>query len=278
MRLIWLAIFNLIACSTNDQAEKIDLSNEWDRDGWNLIWQDEFNDSSLDLSKWSHEIGGHGFGNNELEYYTNDSANSFVQDSMLHIRAKFEPSGIGDANNLRYFSSARLRTAGKGDWKYGRIDVRAKLALGQGIWPAIWMLPTDWIYGGWPGSGEIDIMEHVGHDEGRVHVSVHTESYNHKIGTQRTKTIMLSDVKDSFHIYSIEWYEDRIDFFIDDTKYFTFANDNNNDYKTWPFNQRFHLLINVAVGGDWPGAPDNTTVFPQEMNIDYVRVYIPKVQ
>jgi len=192
---------------------------------------------------------------------------------MLHIRAKFEPSGIGDANNLRYFSSARLRTAGKGDWKYGRIDVRAKLALGQGIWPAIWMLPTDWIYGGWPGSGEIDIMEHVGHDEGRVHGSVHTESYNHKIGTQRTKTIMLSDVRDSFHIYSIEWYEDRIDFFIDDTKYFTFTNDNNNDFKTWPFNQRFHLLINVAVGGDWPGAPDNTTVFPQDMKVDYVRVY-----
>ena len=192
---------------------------------------------------------------------------------MLHIRAKFEPSGIGDVNNLRYFSSARLRTTGKGDWKYGRIDVRAKLALGQGIWPAIWMLPTDWIYGGWPGSGEIDIMEHVGHDEGRVHVSVHTESYNHKIGTQRTKTIMLSDVRDSFHIYSIEWYEDRIDFFIDDTKYFTFTNDNNNDFKTWPFNQRFHLLINVAVGGDWPGAPDNTTVFPQDMKVDYVRVY-----
>ena len=116
-------------------------------------------------------------------------------------------------------------------------------------------------------------MEHVGHDEGRVHGSVHTESYNHKIGTQRTKTIMLSDVRDSFHIYSIEWYEDRIDFFIDDTKYFTFTNDNNNNLKTWPFNQRFHLLINVAVGGDWPGAPDNTTVFPQDMKVDYVRVY-----
>ena len=273
MKSIWLIIIFFSGCTSQEGMEDIEESNEWDRDGWNLIWQDEFNESSLDLSKWSHEIGGHGFGNNELEYYTNDSANAFVQDSMLHIRAKFAPSGIGDANNLRYFSSARFRTAGKGDWKYGRIDVRAKLALGQGIWPAIWMLPTDWIYGGWPGSGEIDIMEHVGHDEGRVHVSVHTESYNHKIGTHRTKTIMLSDVKDSFHIYSIEWYEDRIDFFIDDTKYFTFTNDNNNDFKTWPFNQRFHLLINVAVGGDWPGAPDNTTVFPQDMKVDYVRVY-----
>ena len=273
MKAIWLLIFFVSGCTSQEGVEDIEESNDWDREGWNLIWQDEFSDGPLDLNKWSHEIGGHGFGNNELEYYTNDSANAFVQDGMLHSRAKFEPSGIGDANNLRYFSSSRLRTVGKGDWKYTRIDVRAKLALGQGIWPAIWMLPTDWTYGGWPKSGEIDIMEHVGHDEGRVHGSVHTESYNHKIGTQRTKTKVLSDVIDSFHVYSIEWYEDRIDFFIDDQQYFTFVNDQKNNYKTWPFNQRFHLIINVAVGGDWPGSPDNTTIFPQDMKVDYVRVY-----
>ena len=273
MKPIWFLIFFFSGCTSQEGVEDIEESNDWDRDGWNLVWQDEFSESPLDLNKWSHEIGGHGFGNNELEYYTNDSANAFVQDGVLHIRAKFEPSGIGDANNLRYFSSARLRTVGKGDWKYVRIDVRAKLALGQGIWPAIWMLPTDWTYGGWPKSGEIDIMEHVGHDEGRVHGSVHTESYNHKIGTQRTKTKVLSEVKDSFHVYSIEWYEDRIDFLIDDQQYFTFVNDQKNDYKTWPFNQRFHLLINVAVGGDWPGSPDNTTIFPQDMKVDYVRIY-----
>jgi len=273
VKAIWLLIFFVSGCTSQEGVEDIEESNDWDRDGWNLIWQDEFSGGPLDLNKWSPEIGGHGFGNNELEYYTSDSANAFVQDSMLHIRAKFEPSGIGDANNLRYFSASRLRTVGKGDWKYTRIDVRAKLALGQGIWPAIWMLPTDWTYGGWPKSGEIDIMEHVGHDEGRVHGSVHTESYNHKIGTQRTKTKVLCDVIDSFHVYSIEWYEDRIDFFIDDQQYFTFVNDQKNNYKTWPFNQRFHLIINVAVGGDWPGSPDNTTVFPQDMKVDYVRVY-----
>ena len=272
MKFLFLFFF-FAGCSPQDNQNSIPDPEPWLIEGWDIIWHDEFDSSPLDINKWSHEIGGHGFGNNELEYYTNDSANAFVQDSMLHIRAKFEPSGIGDANNLRYFSSSRLRTVGKGDWKYVRIDVRAKLALGQGIWPAIWMLPTDWVYGGWPKSGEIDIMEHVGHDEGRVHGSVHTESYNHKIGTQRSKTKVLSGVKDSFHVYSIEWYEDRIDFFIDNQQYFTFANDQKNDYKTWPFNQRFHLLINVAVGGDWPGSPDNTTIFPQDMEVDYVRVY-----
>ena len=273
MKPIWLLIFFFSGCTSQEGVEDIEESNEWDRNGWNIIWHDEFDSFSLDINKWSHGVGGHGFGNNELQYYTNDSSNVIIKDGILHIQAKFEAAGIGEANNLRYFSSARLRTVGKGDWKYVRIDVRAKLALGQGIWPAIWMLPTDWVYGGWPKSGEIDIMEHVGHDEGRVHGSVHTESYNHKIGTQRTKTKVLSEVKDSFHVYSIEWYEDRIDFLIDDQQYFTFMNDQKNDYKTWPFNQRFHLLINVAVGGDWPGSPDNTTIFPQDMEVDYVRVY-----
>ena len=213
------------------------------------------------------------FGNNELQYYTDDSSNSFVDNGLLHIRAKYEPAGIGSPNNLRNFSSARLRTVGKGDWQYGRIDVRAKIALGQGIWPAIWMLPSDWIYGGWPKSGEIDIMEHVGHDEGRIHGSVHTESYNHIIGTQRTNSKLIEDVKTLFHIYSIEWSEQKIDFFIDDTLHYTFQNDFSNDFRTWPFNERFHLLLNVAVGGNWPGPPNNTTVFPQDMEVDYVRVY-----
>ena len=273
MRPIWLLIFFFYGCTSQEQVENIEGSNEWDRDGWNLIWQDEFSGSPLDLNKWSHEIGGHGFGNNELQYYTNDSANAFIQDGNLHIRAKFVPSGMGDPNNLRYFTSARLRTAGKGDWKYGRVEVRAKLALTKGIWPAIWMLPTDWVFGGWPKSGEIDIMEHVGHDEGRVHQSVHTESFNHKLGTHKSKSMLVDNVGTSFHIYAIEWYEDRIDFFIDDHLLITFINDQQNNYKTWPFNQRFHLLLNIAVGGDWPGDPDNTTVFPQDMVVDYVRIY-----
>ena len=273
MRVYWFVIFLLFGCTSQNDMEDSKQLNDWDREGWDIVWQDEFDGASLDINKWSHEVGGHGFGNNELQYYTDDSSNSFVDNGILHIRAKYEPAGIGSPNNLRNFSSARLRTVGKGDWQYGRIDVRAKIALGQGIWPAIWMLPSDWIYGGWPKSGEIDIMEHVGHDEGRIHGSVHTESYNHIIGTQRTNSKLIENVKALFHIYSIEWSEQKIDFFIDDTLHFTFKNDFTNDFRTWPFNERFHLLLNVAVGGNWPGPPNNTTVFPQDMEVDYVRVY-----
>ena len=273
MRVYWFVIFLLFGCTSQNDMEDSKQLNEWNREGWDIVWQDEFDGESLDINKWSHEVGGHGFGNNELQYYTDDSSNSFIDNGILHIRAKYEPAGIGSPNNLRNFSSARLRTVGKGDWQYGRIDVRAKIALGQGIWPAIWMLPSDWIYGGWPKSGEIDIMEHVGHDEGRIHGSVHTESYNHIIGTQRTNSKLIEDVKTLFHIYSIEWSEQKIDFFIDDTLHYTFQNDFSNDFRTWPFNERFHLLLNVAVGGNWPGPPNNTTVFPQDMEVDYVRVY-----
>ena len=273
MRVYWFVIFLLFGCTSQNDMEDSKQLNEWNREGWDIVWQDEFDGESLDINKWSHEVGGHGFGNNELQYYTDDSSNSFIDNDILHIRAKYEPAGIGSPNNLRNFSSARLRTVGKGDWQYGRIDVKAKIALGQGIWPAIWMLPSDWIYGGWPKSGEIDIMEHVGHDEGRIHGSVHTESYNHIIGTQRTNSKLIENVKTLFHIYSIEWSEQKIDFFIDDTLHFTFKNDFTNDFRTWPFNERFHLLLNVAVGGNWPGPPNNTTVFPQDMEVDYVRVY-----
>jgi len=273
MNKLFPALLFLIACDDPKSTEKIAPVNEWDKEGWKLVWNDEFSDTALNLEKWSHEIGGHGWGNNELQYYSNQDSSAFIRDGKLIIRADFVPQGTGSPNNLRYFSSARLRTSGKGDWLYGRIEVKAKLALGQGIWPAIWMLPTDWMYGGWPESGEIDIMEHVGFDPGRVHGSIHTESYNHKINTQRGGSQILDNINTKFYVYAIEWYKDRIDFLIDDKKYFSFQNDEKNDYKSWPFNQRFHLLINIAVGGDWPGKPDETTKFPTEMEVEYVRVY-----
>ena len=192
---------------------------------------------------------------------------------MYTLRADIVPQGTGSSDNLRYFSSARLRTSGKGDWLYGRVEVKAKIALGQGIWPAIWMLPTDWMYGGWPKSGEIDIMEHVGYDPGVVHGSVHTGKYNHSLNTQKTSSKKLSDIDEKFYVYAIEWYQDRIDFYMNNEKYFSFYNDERNDFESWPFNQRFHLLLNIAVGGNWPGSPDETTAFPTEMEIEYVRVY-----
>ena len=272
MKLVPILIL-FITCQEPKSSEKQPVVNEWDKEGWALVWNDEFDGPALNLEKWSYEIGGHGWGNNELQYYSDDDSTAFIQDGKLVIRADLVPQGTGSSDNLRYFSSARLRTSGKGDWRYGRIEVKAKLALGQGIWPAIWMLPTDWMYGGWPESGEIDIMEHVGYDPGRVHGSIHTGSYNHKINTQRGGSKLLDKISSKFYVYAIEWYEDRIDFLIDDAKYFSFQNDGKNDFNTWPFNQRFHLLINIAVGGDWPGSPDETTQFPTEMEVEYVRVY-----
>ena len=272
MKLLPILIL-FITCQEPKSSEKQPVVNEWDKEGWALVWNDEFDGPALNLEKWSYEIGGHGWGNNELQYYSDDDSTAFIQDGKLVIRADLVPQGTGSSDNLRYFSSARLRTSGKGDWRYGRIEVKAKLALGQGIWPAIWMLPTDWMYGGWPESGEIDIMEHVGYDPGRVHGSIHTGSYNHKINTQRGGSMLLDKISSKFYVYAIEWYEDRIDFLIDDSKYFSFQNDGKNDFNTWPFNQRFHLLINIAVGGDWPGSPDETTQFPTEMELEYVRVY-----
>ena len=272
MKLLPILIL-FITCQEPKSSEKQPVVNEWDKEGWALVWNDEFDGPALNLEKWSFEIGGHGWGNNELQYYSDDDSTAFIQDGKLVIRADLVPQGTGSSDNLRYFSSARLRTNGKGDWRYGRIEVKAKLALGQGIWPAIWMLPTDWMYGGWPESGEIDIMEHVGYDPGRVHGSIHTGSYNHKINTQRGGSKLLDKISSKFYVYAIEWYEDRIDFLIDDAKYFSFQNDGKNDFNTWPFNQRFHLLINIAVGGDWPGSPDETTQFPTEMEVEYVRVY-----
>ena len=265
--------FFFFACSEEEIVSQNKETNDWEIEGWNIVWQDEFDRDSLDLTKWSREIGGHGWGNNELQFYTDSDSNSYVENGNLILKAQVVPQGIGSSKGLRYYSSARLRTYGKGDWKYGRIEVKAKVASGQGIWPAIWMLPTDWLFGGWPSSGEIDIMEHVGYDLGVVHGSVHTEAYNHKINTQRSSARKIANVDTEFHVYSIIWDKDKISFFIDDVQYFLFENDQQGNYKTWPFDQRFHLLINIAVGGDWPGNPDNSTNFPRKMLVDYVRVY-----
>ena len=173
----------------------------------------------------------------------------------------------------REYTSARLVSRDKGDWTYGRFEIRAKLPRGRGTWPAIWMLPTDWEYGGWPGSGEIDIMEHVGYDMNVVHSTVHTESYHHSIGTQKGESILVDDVDTSFHVYAVEWRPDRIDAFVDGQKYFTFVNEGTG-YQEWPFDKRFHLLLNIAVGGSWGGAQGvDNSIFPQQLVIDYVRVY-----
>lgn len=237
---------------------------------YELVWADEFEyEGYPDPEKWSYDLGGHGWGNNELQYYTDE--NAYVSDGFLTITAKKE-----SINKLEYTSS-RLITKNKGDWLYGRIEVKAKLPEGRGTWPAIWMLPTDWSYGSWPRSGEIDIMEHVGYAMGEIHGTVHTGAYNHIKGTQLGKSVVREDASDEFHVYAIEWFPDKIKFFIDEKLFFVYKPYNLVNCPTeeeWPFDQRFHLLLNIAVGGNWGGAKGvDETIFPQEMVVDYVRVY-----
>ncbi|MEO9967267.1 MAG: family 16 glycosylhydrolase [Reichenbachiella sp.] len=243
------------------------------QDGYELVWSDEFNYTGLpDSEKWSYDVGDGcpnvcGWGNNELEYYTEDRLeNARVEDGNLIITA------IKESVGGKGYTSARLVTRDKGDWTYGRIEIRADLPTGKGTWPAIWMLPTDWSYGGWPDSGEIDIMEHVGFEADMIYGTVHTKAYNHTLGTQRGGEVVISDCEDNFHTYIIEWSRDKIDWYVDDEKYFTFSKEAGSE--KWPFDQRFHLLINIAIGGNWGGIQGVAKdIFPQEMKVDYVRVY-----
>ena len=234
-----------------------------------LVWSDEFNTNGLpDTTRWSYNVGGTGWGNNELQFYTaNRIENARVQNGHLVIEARKE-----DMQNRKYTSS-RMVSKNKGDWKYGRLEVKARIPRGRGIWPAIWMLPTRSAYGGWPKSGEIDIMEFVGYMPDSLFGSVHTGLYNHTIGTQRTKGVKYKDLATAFHVYAIEWTEDMIAFFIDDKKYYEFKNERTGT-GAWPFDQEFHIILNIAVGGNWGGKYGvDDSIFPQTMEIDYVRVY-----
>ncbi len=247
---------------------------EYDHDSltYELVWSDEFDYEGLpDPEKWDYDTGASGWGNHELQNYTKDIKNAEVKDGRLIISAIKEESGGAD------YSSVRLVSRGKGDWLYGKIEVRAKLPYGKGTWPAIWMLPTDWKYGSWPKSGEIDIMEHVGYDQDVIHYSIHTESYYHSIGTQKTATKRYAGVSEGFHDYAIEWLPDKILFFTDDDLTFTYEPvkyKSTPTYKEWPFDKPFHLLLNIAVGGDWGGVMGvDESVWPQTMEVEYVRVY-----
>jgi len=233
-----------------------------------LVWSDEFNYSgSPDSTKWNYDVGGHGWGNNELQYYTRSrKENARVENGHLIIEARKEDY------NERNYTSARLVTKGKGDWTYGKIEVRARLPRGVGSWPAIWMLASTTPLR-WPDDGEIDIMEHVGYDQGRIHATVHCKRYNHVIGTQKSAQVLSSDCSDTFHIYSLTWSKEKIEIAMDGNTYYTFA-DPSEGYEGWPFNQPFHLLLNVAVGGDWGGQKGvDGSIWPLRMEVDYVRVY-----
>ncbi|TWV96786.1 glycoside hydrolase family 16 protein [Chitinophaga pinensis] len=240
--------------------------------GWTFettpVWADEFDYTGLpDNTKWGYDLGGGGWGNNELEYYTNSLDNASVANGKLTITAKKE------AKENRNYTSARLVTRGKGDFLYGRFEIKAKLPAGKGTWPAIWMLPTDWAYGDWPKSGEIDIMEHVGYDPDVIHITTHTEAYYFKIGTQKTATKKIANATTEYHLYRIDWTPYAISGYIDNQLIFKFVNEGKG-YTVWPFDKKFHLLLNIAVGGDWGGAQGmDDSIYPVTMDVDYVRVY-----
>lgn len=257
-------VFILLSCFLLSFFNSIIAQNKV----WKLVWNDEFNYKGFpDSTKWSYNIGGEGWGNDEKQYYTaHQLKNARVENGNLIIEARKEQIG---KNN---YTSARIVTKGKGDWLYGKIDVRAKLPKGLGTWPAIWMLGSTTPFN-WPDDGEIDIMEHVGYDQGVIHASTHCKKYYHIIGTQKTATTTVADCSEKFHVYSLEWNADSISIFIDQRKYFTVVNEHSGK-DAWPFNQPFHLLLNIAVGGFWGGAKGiDDSIFPQKMEIDYVRVY-----
>jgi beta-glucanase (GH16 family) len=240
---------------------------------WRQVWADEFDrPGPPDESKWSYEVGGGGWGNNELQFYTEGRPeNARVDGGVLIVEARREP-WQGKA-----YTSARLSS--RAGWTYGRFEARAKLPRGRGTWPAIWMLPVRGTYasGGWPDKGEIDIMEHVGFDPDVVHASVHTRAYNHVDRTQRTARTPVPGAGDGFHLYAVEWTADEIRAYVDDRLYFSFKNERRTnpqaDWRQWPFDRDFKLLLNLAVGGNWGGQQGvDESIWPQRIEIDYVRV------
>jgi beta-glucanase (GH16 family) len=262
-----LLMFLFASCKDNVAGNNDDSS------GMKLVWSDEFDyTGSPDSAKWNYDIGASGWGNNELQYYSDDPLNVRVENGMMIIEVLRHPGRQPE------YSSSRVTTRGRAGWTYGRFEIRAKLPSGRGTWPAIWMLPLQWNYGngGWPDNGEIDIMEHVGYDPGIIHASTHCHTYNWPNNTQKTATINIPDAQDNFHSYILEWDADKMETYVDSIKYFTSENDSSG-WQGWPFNKPFYLIMNIAIGGDWGGAQGvDPSIFPQRMEIDYVRVYQKK--
>jgi len=231
---------------------------------WQQVWSDEFNGTEIDRSYWDLDIGPF---NDTVHYFTDRLDNARVVDGKLQIIA------LEESYNGFNYTAALLKTRESVSWRYGRIEARIKLPASNGFVPAFWMMPADDLYGWWANSGEIDIMEHPTNQVDKIFGTVHTEAYNAFTGSSpRGGTVRIPDAESEFHIYAIEWTEDKIDFFVDDQKYFTFQNEKSG-HETWPFDQPFYVILNMAVGGGWVGTPNATSVFPAIMEVDYVRVY-----
>lgn len=261
----------IIEILNDDQNTNVDIpttgySTPTSYPGRSLVWSDEFDGTSLNEDYWTFEIGNgnNGWGNEELQFYRRE--NTFLNDGHLVIQARNQVFNGFD------YTSSRIITQGKYDFTFGRVDIRAVLPEGQGIWPALWSLGANFSSVGWPSCGEMDIMELVGHEPSTVHATVH---YSNSGGFHSYKgnDISLSGGKkfsDEFHVFSMEWEQDRVRFYMDDRLYHTISKNAQDPY---PFNEDFFFIFNVAVGGKWPGRPDATTTFPQQMIVDYIRVF-----
>jgi beta-glucanase (GH16 family) len=245
----------------------------------NLLWHDEFDGaagSAVDAAKWVYDTGGQGSGNQERERYTAGSANAALDgNGNLVITAAAEPPATTDQcwyGACRY-TSARLKSQGRFALAYGRFEARLRIPRGQGLWPAFWMLGSDISTVGWPQSGEIDVMENIGKEPTIVHGTMHGPGYSGGNGIGRADTLASGAFADSFHVYAVEWQPDTVRWYVDGALYHQATPANLPPGTQWVFNHPFFLLLNVAVGGGWPGDPDSTTTFPQQMTVDYVRVY-----
>ena len=272
MRVPFLILCCAIACcsdsSSSNPQSAVNPPRAASEGQWQQVWSDEFNYNGLpDSAKWSYDVGGHGWGNNELQFYTQKRLeNARVENGNLVIEARKE---TWQGKN---YTSARLVTKNKGDWQHGKIEVRAKLPRGRGTWPAIWMLASTTPLK-WPDDGEIDIMEHVGFDQGVIHGSIHSKKYNWVVGNGKTATVTVPDCSERFHLYGLEWDKDSLKISMDNKIYLAVANEHTG-YDAWPYDNKMHLLLNIAVGGNWGGQKGvDNTIWPQKMEIDYVRVF-----
>jgi beta-glucanase (GH16 family) len=244
-----------------------------DETAWQLVWSDEFDGAKLDYTKWAVEENAHGGGNNELQFYVERPENVRVENGQLVIEARKEVFVLAD--QTRQFTSGRIRTKNRADWKYCRVEVKAKLPTGRGLWPAIWMMPTQDQYGGWAASGEIDIMELVGHESNSVFGTLHYGGkWPKNVHTGKPFVLAKGTFADDFHVFALEWKQGAIRWYVDGALYQTQTQwrSDGGPFPA-PFDQAFYLILNVSVGGHLPGPPDASTVFPQRMLVDYVRVY-----
>ena len=255
-----IAVGGLVACGAAHGVEPTPQPN----DG-TLVFQDEFDGQGLpEASRWNYEEGF--VRNNERQYYTRGRVeNARLENGALVIEGRRERFQNAD------YTSASLTS--RASWTYGRIDVRAKLPKGRGTWPAIWMLGTNIRDVGWPTCGEIDIMEHVGFDPGRIHATIHTAAYNHVKGTAKGSSVVVSKPDEEFHLYSAKWTPTTIEMSVDGQRYFTFAKEQGGD-AVWPYDKPQYLILNLAIGGSWGGQQGiDDSAFPTQYVIDYVRIY-----